>query len=109
VTTVTGGSPRQLVPVHDRNKDVRPIYVAWSSDGRNLYYLAVDPTDRASIWSISPVGGTPRLLVKFDDPQRPWHRFGFTAHDGRLYFTLGDLQSDLWMAEVAAGNEYRSR
>jgi hypothetical protein len=46
-------------------------------------------------------GSAPRLLVRFDAPDRQWHRFGFTAHRGRFWFTLGDRQSDVWVAEVA--------
>jgi hypothetical protein len=38
--------------------------------------------------------------MRFDDPTREWHRFGFGAHGGRFYFTVGDRQSDVWAAEV---------
>jgi len=31
------------------------------------------------------------------------YRFGFLAHGGRFYFTVGDRQSDIWAAEVEAG------
>jgi hypothetical protein len=49
-----------------------------------------------------PVSGAPpRLVLRFDDPTRPWHRFGFRVRGDRMYFTLGDLQSDIWAAEVA--------
>jgi hypothetical protein len=46
-------------------------------------------------------GGPARLLVRFDDPTREWHRFGFSAHGERFYFTLGDRESDIWTGEVA--------
>jgi len=39
--------------------------------------------------------GAPRLLVRFDDPARQWHRLRFAAHGGRFYFTVGDEQSDI--------------
>jgi hypothetical protein len=39
-------------------------------------------------------------MVRFDDPTRRWHRYGFAVHGGRFYFTLGDRQSDVWAAEV---------
>jgi hypothetical protein len=45
-------------------------------------------------------GGTPVLKVRFDDPNRPWHRYGFSARGGKFYFTIGDRQSDIWAAEV---------
>ena len=95
-----GDSVRVLVPRGDRAKDPSPVYMSWSDDGRTLYYLAVDPTDRASVWAIGRTGGSPRLMLRFDDPAHEWHRFGFQAHGGRFYLTLGDRQSDVWAAEV---------
>ena len=65
-----------------------------------IAYLALDPSERATIWSVPVGGGMPRLLVRFDDPTREWHRFGFKTRRGRFYFTVGDRQSDVWMAEA---------
>jgi hypothetical protein len=94
-----GDSLRTLVP---RGEGGAPqaVYVDWSEDGRTLYYLAVDPAERTTIWSVPVSGGTPQLLVRFDDPTREWHRFGFKARRGRFYFTVGDRQSDVWIAEA---------
>jgi hypothetical protein len=41
-------------------------------------------------------------MVQFDDPTREWHRFGFAVRNGRFWMTVGDLQSDIWAAEVEA-------
>jgi serine/threonine-protein kinase len=101
--TLAGDSSRILVPGSYRSARLRPTYLGWSADGRALYYLALDSVSRASIWSINPDGGGPRLLVRFDDPSRQWHRYGFTAYGGRFYFTLGDRQSDIWSMTVAVG------
>jgi len=101
--TVTGDSSRILVPGSYRTARIRPAYVGWSTDGRILYYLAQDAMSHASIWSIRPDGGAPRLMVRFDDPSREWHRYGFTVHGGRFYFTLGDRQSDIWSMQIAEG------
>jgi hypothetical protein len=76
--------------------------VGWSDDSRTVYYLAPDP-GAATIWSVPLAGGAPRLLVRFDDPTREWHRYGFQVRHGRFYFTVGDRQSDIWAAEVASG------
>jgi hypothetical protein len=47
------------------------------------------------------VSGAPaRIVLRFDDPTRRWHRFGFRVRGGRIFFTLGDQQSDIWVAEV---------
>jgi serine/threonine-protein kinase len=98
---LAGDSSRILVPGSYRTARLRPLYVSWSADGRTLYYLALDSVSRASIWSIRPEGGEPRLLVRFDDPSREWHRYGFAAYGARFYFTLGDRQSDIWSMAVA--------
>ena len=45
-------------------------------------------------------GGAARVVVRFGDPTRPWHRYGLFLHGERFYVTLGDLQRDIWMAEV---------
>jgi Tol biopolymer transport system component len=98
VVDAAGDSARRLVPRIDSGAP-RPAYVGWSEDSRTLYYLAPDPGP-TTIWSVPAAGGTPRLLVRFDDPSRLWHRFGFLARRGRFYFTVGDRQSDVWAAEV---------
>jgi len=103
VVGTAGDSARVLVPQRDLATDPRALYLSWSDDGRTLYYLAVAPAGKASIWSVAVTGGPPRLMVRFDDPTREWHRFGFLAHGGRFYFTVGDRQSDIWAAEVEAG------
>jgi Tol biopolymer transport system component len=97
----TGESPHILVPRSDRPEDPQATYLSWSEDGRTLYYLGVNAAGLVSIWSVGKSGGPSRLLVRFDDPTREWHRFGFSAHGGRFYFTLGDRESDIWTAEVA--------
>ena len=72
----------------------------WSAFGRTIYYLFTDSTGFSVVNAIAASGGTPRAVVRFDDPTRPWHRYGFQIQGGRFYFTLGDLQSDIWVAEV---------
>jgi serine/threonine-protein kinase len=94
-----GDSVQTLVP-RGEGRAPQAVYVDWSEDGRTLYYLAIDPAERATIWSVPVGGGTPKLLVRFDDPTREWHRFGFKTRRGRFYFTVGDRQSDVWMAEA---------
>jgi Tol biopolymer transport system component len=96
LTGLSGDSARVLVPVSYRSNQLRPTYISWAADSHELYYLALDSLSRASIWSIAPPGGQPRLRVRFDDPHREWHRYGFRANGGRFYFTIGDRQSDIW-------------
>jgi hypothetical protein len=39
-------------------------------------------------------------VVRFDDPMRPWHRFGFRVRAGRIFLTPGDRESDIWVAGI---------
>jgi eukaryotic-like serine/threonine-protein kinase len=77
----------------------RAAYVAWSADSRTVYYLAPGPGE-SGVWAVPAKGGSSVLMVRFDDPNRPWHRYGFSARGGKFYFTIGDRQSDIWVAEV---------
>jgi hypothetical protein len=45
-------------------------------------------------------GGAPRVVLRFDDPSRPWHRFGFRVRGDRFFVTLGDQESDIWVADI---------
>ena len=72
----------------------------WSEDGKSAFYLAGDSTGVRSVNAVPATGGNPRVVVRFDDPSRPWHRYGLGVHGGRMYFTLGDLQSDIWVTQV---------
>lgn len=72
----------------------------WSEDGTSVFYLAGDSTGVRNVNAVPAAGGDTRVIVRFDDPTRPWHRYGLGVHGGRMYFTLGDLQSDIWVTEV---------
>jgi Tol biopolymer transport system component len=74
--------------------------VAWSADGASLYLNAHDAAGRASFWAISASGGTPRLLVRFDDPSRPSSRADFAVDSRRFYFPIEDRQSDIFVADI---------
>ena len=73
----------------------------WSADGRTVYHLSDDASgDVVSVVAVPVDGAPPWIAVRFDDPTRPWHRFGFRVRNGRFYFTLGDRESDIWVADV---------
>jgi Tol biopolymer transport system component len=74
----------------------------FSADGRALYFKSHDARGRASFWSVPVSGGRPRLLARFDDPEHASNRFDFASDGKRLYFTVEDRQSDIWIAECAA-------
>jgi serine/threonine-protein kinase len=103
VSSTAGDSVRVVVRRGALGGGLRPNYVSWSTDSREIYFLALDPVDRATVWSVPRDGGIPRLLVRFDDPTKDWHRYGFRASSGRFYFTIGDRQSDIWQMDVMPG------
>jgi Tol biopolymer transport system component len=101
-----GRESRVVHAVRNPATDIAPAGFAgwvWSSDGRTIYLMGRDPRDgTVAIWRLPAAGGTPRLLVRFDDPTHRWQQTtGLRARGDRFYFNLGDQQSDLWMAEIA--------
>jgi len=101
VLPAAGGPGRLLVP------GLSPTFTAqgapppqWSPDSRLIYYLAADSGRVHGVSVVPATGGTAHVVIRFDDPARPWHRYGFFLHRGKFYFTLGDLQSDIWVAEI---------
>ena len=101
-----GKGSRVVYQVRDPATDLAPFGFGgwvWSSDGRTIYFMGRDPRDGSvAIWRLPAAGGTPRLLVRFDDPIHRWQwTTGLRVRGDRFYFNLGDQQSDLWMAEIA--------
>jgi serine/threonine-protein kinase len=93
-----GGKARILV-VGVATSATTPL--GWSADGRSLFYLALDSSGVVrSVNGVPIARGLPRVFVRFDDPTRPWHRYGFQVHGNRFYLTLGDLESDIWVMDV---------
>ena len=96
VVSLQSGEVERLV----RLGNIDSVHVAWSEDGRTIYYKAQQSDGAESLWSAPASGGEPQELVHFDDPARPSMRREFT-HDGeRFYFTLTEHESDIWMMEL---------
>jgi serine/threonine-protein kinase len=72
----------------------------WSADGRTLFHVVEDSGRVTAVIAVPVDGRPPREVVRFDDPTRPWHRFGFRVRGNRIFFTLGDQESDIWVAEL---------
>jgi Tol biopolymer transport system component/tRNA A-37 threonylcarbamoyl transferase component Bud32 len=79
---------------------VRVQYAIWSPDDQTIYFKAFDDEQRAAIWAVPAKGGTPRLLVRFDDPSRPSLRREFASDGKQFFFTIAQDESDVWIAEV---------
>jgi serine/threonine protein kinase len=74
--------------------------LALSEDGNTVFFKTHDMTGRAAFWSLPLSGGTPTLLVRFDDLSRPSRRFDFDVADGHFFFTIEDRRSNIWIADV---------
>jgi Tol biopolymer transport system component len=72
----------------------------YALDGRILFLGIVG--GRRGFYAASAGSGPARLLVRFDDPLRqPWYA-AFHSDGTRLFFTLDDRESDIWVADVRA-------
>jgi Tol biopolymer transport system component/DNA-binding SARP family transcriptional activator len=100
LTTPEGAPPRLLVAAGDSAQYPVPELLQWAPDGEAIFYKAFDVEGRSSIWSIAAKGGAPKLLLRFDDPARPSSRPEFAIDGKRLYFTLGQRQSDVWTVDL---------
>ena len=98
VVSAAGGDARQLFEPGATEPPADDCL--WSPDGRTLFYKAHDAQGRASFWSVSAEGGAPRLLVRFEDPERQSARKDFAMDARRFYFAVEDRQSDVFVAEV---------
>jgi len=98
--TPAGGAPRTLVPAApDSAAGEGAEVVQWSPDGRTLFFKTFDPQGRSSLWSVPSAGGSPRLLVRFDESHQS-NRPEFATDGRRLFFTISSRESDVWSVEV---------
>jgi Tol biopolymer transport system component len=78
----------------------RPVAIRWGPDGRTIYMKTFDSAGQAALWALGLAGGAPRLLVRFDEPLRPARRPEFAVDAKRLYFTLAQSESDVWVMGI---------
>ena len=71
----------------------------WSSDGHDVYFLGADREGTAGLWALAVTGGSPRLMVRFDDPARVGSR-GISVTPDKLYLSLLELESDIWVMDL---------
>jgi Tol biopolymer transport system component len=77
-----------------------PVAIRWAPDGRTIYMKTFDAQGRAALWALGLDGGAARMLVRFDEPLRPTRRPEFAVDAKRLYFTLSQSESDVWVMAV---------
>ena len=97
VAPVNGGPARRLASSFSTAGWAFP---QWSADGRMVYYVSEDSGRVVAVVGVPVNGGPARAVVRFDDATRPWHRYGFRVRAGRIFFTLGSRESDVWVADI---------
>jgi serine/threonine protein kinase/dipeptidyl aminopeptidase/acylaminoacyl peptidase len=95
-----GGAPQVLIRSQDRPEFSLLVGTAWSQDSRTVYFMAADAEGKRSFWSIPSSGGNPSLLIDFDVPSRQFGRGWIRTHGDRLYFTITERESDIWVMDI---------
>jgi len=72
----------------------------WTGDGKWIYFRAVGPDGVEGVYEIPATGGTPRLLVRFDDPAMPAFGGGVLAGNGLFYFAIAQTESDIYVMDL---------
>ncbi len=71
-----------------------------SADGRFIYFATIDSTDRRGLYAIPVEGGIPREVVRFDDPTKNVSDLPYTLGDGKVYFTVKEIESDIYVMDL---------
>ncbi len=73
----------------------------WSRDGRFIYFSATRTDGSQGLYSVPAAGGEPRLLVRYDDPTKQVFIWGFSVGDGKVYLTVSEFESDIYVMDLA--------
>jgi Tol biopolymer transport system component len=78
------------------------LHLRWSPDGKQIVFSAFSPGQKASLYTISSDGGTPREMIP-EDPQGQWDPtwspdgtrivFGCPSHDPNITIRILDVKT----------------
>jgi Tol biopolymer transport system component len=77
-----------------------PRWPEWSEDGQTIYFRDAGNEGTPGIYAIPVSGGTPRLLVRFDDPAQSVLTASVPARNGRFYLSVGEVESDIYLMDL---------
>lgn len=94
-----GGTGR---PVPIDRSTIRPpiLWPEWSADGARIYFRAFGMDGVEGVYEVAVAGGVPRLLVRFDEPAMSVWPGAAVAGNGRFYFAVGQIESDIYVMEL---------
>jgi Tol biopolymer transport system component len=101
-----GGATRTLFD-GSRPGGARALASVWSDDGRFVYFKVSNEAGNSELWAVPSQGGSPQRIVALGDAHHRSDRFELATSRGSFYFTLKDLESDVWVMEVAATSTTR--
>ena len=94
-----GGFPRTIVASGTAGLSAL-WWPEWSADGRRIYFRAIDRNGVEGIYEIAANGGTPRLVVRFDDPSMPGFSGSVLVGNGMFYLAVGEMESDVYVVDL---------
>jgi len=71
----------------------------WSVDGRLIYFWARDSTGTRSMYAIPIEGGTPREVVRLDDPTKEVTLYYSLGAD-KVYLSVNETDSDIYVMDL---------
>jgi serine/threonine protein kinase/Tol biopolymer transport system component len=91
-----GGPPRHVFTA-TRTDGYRPGNAEWSRDGTAIHLKEFDDAGRARFVEITVADGSSRVIGRVEDPRLRTYRPELASDSSRLYFTLSERQSDIWL------------
>jgi len=97
-TVTLGGAERTLIDGRAGGL-VAFSYAEWSPDGGTIFFENRGP-DLRDLYAIPSAGGHPRLVVRFDDPAMTVYDIPVTVGNGRFYFAIAEMESDIHVMDL---------
>ncbi len=91
---------RSLVGPQDISESLIASSIAWSIDGKTIFFQARDDQDNMGIWSVPVEGGKPELKVISDDPRLKLGLYSFCADYESFYFSFRVHESNVWIMDL---------
>ena len=98
IVPIDGGAPTRLYDLPLGFQSSRQL--AWSADGRNIYYRLREPDGRLTLILLPVNGGPPVTLVRQRDVSRAGPRSDWTTNGRQFFFTVHHYEGDISTVEV---------
>jgi serine/threonine-protein kinase len=100
---------RMVYRPRNSSQDPAALALRVTARGRAILFRSEDTNHTASFWSIPVTGGIPRMLLQFDISGHESSRADFDVSGDRLFFTMADHESDIYIVEFQDGEKERER